>query len=453
MNFSKNFQIYLFLFLSASLIITNANALPALPNPFLSGEQLRESILADTTNPFHEMVSSEIGHYLQVPLDHGEPNSAKIAIYYFTEKVFDPQLPTLLFFPGGPGGSGHYNKAFHALHDWNVIFMDYRGIGLSFPASVEVLRTTRYFTSENVARDARLIAKELGADKVTVYGHSYGTVTANIFASLFPDMTRSVILEGIVYQGDEQLWSSSHRQKILQKFFNKLDAEMQDEIIRLSNLPGANKSWFSRMGQQMMYQNNFEDEFLMRLIHLIGSSDTEKLESVSTDFDSGIINMDMLLFSANFFLHVACKELSALDQFASFNFAFEGRELKPIDQPVIRNACAEMNIDASLVKTYRATNYKVSVPVFYIQGTMDGATTAPSGIWHYKYVPTGTAQLFLIKKAGHSPLYSELQNKFNLNQELYLQLFRSMLNGIQIPKGHFKKDFAPLLKNWVTTLK
>jgi proline iminopeptidase len=453
MNLSNTFQAYFFLLLSFSMTIHNANALPALPNPFLSGEQLRDSILADKTSPFHEMISYEIGHYLQVPLDHRDPDSEKIAIYYFTDKAFDPKRPTLLFFPGGPGGSGHYNKIFHALFDWNVVFMDYRGIGLSFPASVEVLRTTRYFTSENVARDARLIAKELGADKVTVYGHSYGTVTANIFASLFPEMTRSVILEGVVFQGDEQLWSSSHRQKILQKFFNNLETEMQNEIIHLSNLPGANKAWFSRMGQQLMYQNNFEDNFLMRLTSLLGSSDAEKFESISADFDAGIINMDMLLFSANFFLHIACKELSALDKFASFNFAFEGRNLKPMDQPVIRNACAEMNIDSSLVKTYHATNYKISVPLFYVQGTMDGATTAPAGIWHYKYVPTGPAQLFLVKGAGHSPLNSELENKFNLNQELYMQLFRSMLNGIQIPKDQFKKTFSPVLKNWETTLK
>lgn len=417
-------------------------------SPYMSGEQRLAAIKADPDHELAHEIHGEIGHHVRVPLDYKNPSEGTIGVYYFTQKEFNPELPTILYFQGGPGGSAHDMPAFRPLENWNALFIEYRGMGLSYPDTIEQFWTTKYFTSENVARDAAEVVKALGIKKVSVYGSSYGTLTATIFSSLFPELIRGVVLEGIIYKGDEYLWSSAHRQKILQNYLDhKIPPELRERVVKFSKAEGVHPAWFSRIAQSAMYGDDFEDNLTMHLAFLLDGKDEDIISNLSGDPDAMFNMDDMFVFSPIFFLHIACKELSGFADHASFNFVFEGEKLVPMKQTVVLNACQEMKIDPTLTKPYSALDYPISVPITYVQGVEDGATTAPTGIWHYKNVPTGKAQLFLIKKAGHGHLIS------NLHKEDYRNLLEKMLNGVQTPAEEFQKDFASKYPQWVTTLK
>jgi proline iminopeptidase len=143
--------------------------------------------------------------FLPVPVDYRDPSKGTTDLYFSTSRKFDPTLPTMIFFSGGPGGASHYqgHKQWQELNSLrvNIIQFDQRGIACSRPATEVVYMDSQFYSSENTARDADELRKLFNVDKVSVYGLSYGTVPATIYASLFESSTKSLILEGVVYSG------------------------------------------------------------------------------------------------------------------------------------------------------------------------------------------------------------------------------------------------------------
>lgn len=176
---------------------------------------------------------------LQVPLDYTDTNSGSISIAVVRlPATSDPYLGPLLMNPGGPGGSG-----VELVGDWaeiwemvfsnfDVIGFDPRGVGSSTqvlcpndPDSDEswLLEdgedTTELFIeatehveeclemsgelfyhvgTNNVARDMDSIRVAVGAEKINYLGYSYGTRIGAVYASLFPERVRAMVLDGPV---------------------------------------------------------------------------------------------------------------------------------------------------------------------------------------------------------------------------------------------------------------
>lgn len=413
--------------------------------PYVSGKTLREA-----TRPAYD---AEVGDYIDLPLDYNDLSQGKISVYYYLSAPLDLNKPTMIFFQGGPGGASHMVSQFDDLTDWNVVHLDYRGIGFSYPETLEILKTTRYFTSEFVARDAREVLTHLGVKKVSVYGHSYGTVVATIFASLFPEITKAVVLEGTVFRGEEDLWAASHRQKILQKYFDHLPMKMKIKILQYSNHPQANPTWFSRKAQSLMYSANFKEIFTEFLTVLLTKPEDELLPLLASDNDIELTYTGTVFFSEYFFFQITCKELSGQSPHASFGFTFKGEKLVPAENIKTAQGCKELGIGTNLIKTYSSLNYPISAPVTYFQGTMDGATVAPHTIWHYKGAAQNAAQLFISKNAGHGPMYDLLSNKDSSDHQTAVALTRIALNGQILKKAEFKELKKENLSNWVMTSK
>ena len=60
----------------------------------------------------------------------------------------------------------------------------------------------RYIGTNNVARDMDRIREALSVDQITYLGYSYGTRIGAVYASLFPDHVRAMILDGPVSPTD-----------------------------------------------------------------------------------------------------------------------------------------------------------------------------------------------------------------------------------------------------------
>lgn len=176
---------------------------------------------------------------LTVPLDHDEPQGEQIDIAVAradTATDLD-QIGSIVFNPGGPGGSGidFLLQAAAIMPDevtsrFDLVGFDPRGVGASTAvecdididdsiilisegddAAVDELFADResdltrctdttldiapFLGTNNAARDLDLLRAALGDDGLTFVGYSYGTRLGATYAELFPDNVRALVLD------------------------------------------------------------------------------------------------------------------------------------------------------------------------------------------------------------------------------------------------------------------
>jgi pimeloyl-ACP methyl ester carboxylesterase len=182
---------------------------------------------------------------LQVPLNYADPGGRKITLALSEVPATAPasqQQGDLLVNPGGPGASGRSLAAGVAqgispsvAAEYNIIGFDPRGVGASVPAlscepgffsgvrpnyipanaAAEQVLINRaktyaancekrfgwllpYMTTEDVARDVDSIRAALGQQKINYYAFSYGTYLGQVYATLFPNRVRRMVLDSTV---------------------------------------------------------------------------------------------------------------------------------------------------------------------------------------------------------------------------------------------------------------
>lgn len=180
---------------------------------------------------------------LKVPLDHGNPRGEQITLALsrvpHTAKTYQGPL---LVNPGGPGGSGLTLAGFVAKNlpkdvaaQYDVIGFDPRGVGKSTPAlncepghfnpvrpdsvpatrEIEKTNLTRardfaracgkkyakllpYIDTVSAARDLDSIRQAVRAPKLNYFAYSYGTYLGAVYAKLYPQHVRRLVLDSIV---------------------------------------------------------------------------------------------------------------------------------------------------------------------------------------------------------------------------------------------------------------
>jgi pimeloyl-ACP methyl ester carboxylesterase len=147
----------------------------------------------------------------RVPLDHARPDGATITV--FTREVADPDggdgKPYLLFLQGGPGmeatrpTSPPTGWLRRAIADYRVLLLDQRGTGRSTPVgdipgdtAADQAAYLTLFRADAIVRDAELIRAELGGDRWSVLGQSFGGFTSMTYLSIAPDGLREAMLTG-----------------------------------------------------------------------------------------------------------------------------------------------------------------------------------------------------------------------------------------------------------------
>jgi pimeloyl-ACP methyl ester carboxylesterase len=147
----------------------------------------------------------------RVPLDHALPDGQAITV--FTREVADPDgadRPYLVFLQGGPGfeatrptspPSGWIKRA---LRDYRVLLLDQRGTGRSTPVGPQIPGTTpaeqaaylSHFRADSIVRDAEWIRRDLGVDRWSVLGQSFGGFTSLTYLSIAPEGLREAFITG-----------------------------------------------------------------------------------------------------------------------------------------------------------------------------------------------------------------------------------------------------------------
>lgn len=181
-----------------------------------------------------------------VPLDYNKPSKQTVSIAVNRRLTAGPGAPSLLFNPGGPGGSGVsfvasadsvklvLNPATPSVQGaFNIVGFDPRGVGASLPLECMTQAQLDAFTRDNpvtakqqaaraaaekrlgqncfsigrglvsnigtemVARDLDIIRAALGEAKLDYYGASYGTYIGQVYAHLFPGKVGRMVLDSV----------------------------------------------------------------------------------------------------------------------------------------------------------------------------------------------------------------------------------------------------------------
>jgi pimeloyl-ACP methyl ester carboxylesterase len=168
---------------------------------------------------------------LEVPLDHEAPDGPTIEIALSRAAARKPseRIGALLLNPGGPGVPGLGLPALAAQtplgETFDIIGFDPRGVGQSTPLDcqytapdpsadpIQGLQVSSQGLADacvanagelvvqvgttSVARDLDLIREALGEDRISYIGISYGTRIGAVYANLFPDRVRAMVLDAV----------------------------------------------------------------------------------------------------------------------------------------------------------------------------------------------------------------------------------------------------------------
>lgn len=153
-----------------------------------------------------------VEHEFAVPLDHDRPDGGHITV--FAREVADPdgrERPFLVFLQGGPGhesprptrhpsAPGWLDRA---LADYRVLLLDQRGTGRSTPVGTldgmtpaQQAEHLALHRADAIVRDAEWIRREMGVERWSVLGQSFGGFCATTYLSLAPEGLREAFITG-----------------------------------------------------------------------------------------------------------------------------------------------------------------------------------------------------------------------------------------------------------------
>lgn len=116
-------------------------------------------------------------------------------------------MPIVIFLHGGPGGHcTKINTTFFDPEVYRVVLFDQRGSGKSLPNS-----ELRENTTHHLVEDIEAIRKHMGVEKWhMVFGGSWGSTLALVYAQAHPEVVGSLVLRGIfTFRREELEWSRS----------------------------------------------------------------------------------------------------------------------------------------------------------------------------------------------------------------------------------------------------
>jgi pimeloyl-ACP methyl ester carboxylesterase len=187
-------------------------------------------------------------HEFQLPLDHARRDADTITV--FAREVADPDgrdRPFLMFLQGGPGfeaprptrdpsSPGWLDRA---LRDYRVLMLDQRGTGRSTPVGDLPGMTPReqadyltHFRADSIVRDAELIRGELGVDRWSVLGQSFGGFCVMSYLSLAPEGLRQAFITGGVPPLDrepDEIYRTTYARTrdLLERFYQRYPGDRE----------------------------------------------------------------------------------------------------------------------------------------------------------------------------------------------------------------------------------
>jgi pimeloyl-ACP methyl ester carboxylesterase len=152
-------------------------------------------------------------HEFELPVDHGDPGGRTLTVFAREVAAVNRErddLPWLVFFQGGPGHEAPRplrpvaaTWLERALVEFRVLMLDQRGTGRSTPVGdlpgmtpQEQAEYLTHFRADAIVRDAEVIRRELGVERWSVLGQSFGGFCVTTYLSLAPEGLAGAYITG-----------------------------------------------------------------------------------------------------------------------------------------------------------------------------------------------------------------------------------------------------------------
>lgn len=336
----------------------------------------------------------------------------------------DPDAPTVIFLPGGPGETSIQAErdAAYVPLTYPLITTDLRGTGCNAPVSVDHYPDD-FYRSTAFADDVVAIVEELALDDYVLYGLSYGTLLATVVAHRLEQrglpLPRALVLEGVLgeaFDADRPRDDIAFQER-WRAVRDSLDDDIRSQLMSEPLPLGLNaEQWgtsISRalsVGASPLSEGN---DYLFALLQVLapGSGEAERAAVRSTLESFAASPIDAM--SERLHHVVTCRELAEDD--------YESMTLQAGELVTTTYDCT----DVALSEPFRASDWPVRVPIYYFSGTEDPNTPPWQALAHFEAQVTAARQLIQVEGGGHNPLL------FNLG-ECAAPLWGAMTSGADL---------------------
>jgi proline iminopeptidase len=266
----------------------------------------------------------------------------------------------IFFFAGGPGNSHDYMQGnfgqYYKTH--RVVFIDMLGRGLSDDA-----KDVGEYSIDNDVHITEEVRKKLDLDKISLVGHSYGTVVAQAYALKYPERVNKMLLVSGFHSGE--MWqancdSYNHYAKThFPEKWAKVDSLRKLGYVSSDSLFSA---LYGSFPAKYVYYHNTQ---------LKQNVPKTKYRGWNNDVYYGIIGRD-----ADFF------------------------------------------VSGSMIDTdFRKALKDLEIPTLIIAGRYDGVSTPEYNVQYRVYMPQ--AQFEMFEQSGHNPYLEEPDKFYKMMDEFF----------------------------------
>ncbi|KAK8033267.1 hypothetical protein PG991_002665 [Apiospora marii] len=221
--------------------------------------------------------------WFEVPLDYSNPDSRKLKLFARSAVRYERpivelaadnasnQKPYLVYLQGGPGYGNPTPQnsplsGYMLDRGYELLLLDYRGVGLSSTVSAETLPLVggpqeqadylKHFRADNIVRDCEAVRKCLTKDypaekkKWSIFGQSFGGMTSLTYLSFHPEGLRESFITGglaALDKGPDEVYTLTY-QKVMERnqaYYKKFPGdvaavkEVAEKILELGGREGV----------------------------------------------------------------------------------------------------------------------------------------------------------------------------------------------------------------------
>jgi hypothetical protein len=249
----------------------------------------------------------------------------------------------------------------------------------------------------------------------------------------------------------------SYKAEKLNLILEELTSEQQEAFHQLIEENSEDTQWILKSAFENFYNDSGlldEVRFLQKILRRDGSvnrAEIRKLRSLSASNSSqnqhpqrpGATDENILTI-------LYCKNLGQREK---SNLALDYSRTKgffTVDDPNVNNdkECDRAGVPAVEEEIYRVRDYPTTRPVYYFQGSHDGATLARGALNHWRIVAQGASYFLLAQKGGHNPNLTRLtspQEEIRIEEQ---KLFWKAVSGLPITRGDLEVINAASTWDW-----
>lgn len=307
--------------------------------------------------------------------------------------------PTVIFLPGGPGGTSIGKKHAELPASYGFINTDPRSVGCNESPDPNTFSDDVISTAA-LANDVAMIVKGLSLSNYIIYGQSYGTLLATVSAKRIEELKlpspKAIVVEGTVGKAFESLDEMNsefvHQWKLIKDTMpvamrNKIDA---------NQLPfGMSSDELGRSVKTLMVIGSQQGVYLADLVFERAASEDANLQAWAKIVLTSTKNPSLKDAAAErLYRLIACKEIAPGNN----------DDLKIIDGKIFAanpDLCGELRFGPN---RFDAKNIQLKTPIFYFNGARDPATPLAQMQYHYDSQQNTRKTKIIIPNAGHGPI-------------------------------------------------